>query len=123
MIPLSAALSIPEPVPSLAEPLTVIELVVFAFAAGVLIASCGPVVSSITFAITLDVVFPALSVAVAVTDTVPSSSSEIISFVYFPFTRLQGTGALSPTVSVTVAIPEAPPSVTVSSTGHDDASA
>ena len=43
---------------------------------GVLITSSGPVVSSITFAITRDVSLPALSFAVAVTDTVPFESRD-----------------------------------------------
>ena len=90
---------------------------------GVLITSSGPVVSSITFAITREVSFPALSFAVAVTETVPSTRRSFISYVYLPLTREQVTGFLSPTVSVTVLIVEPPSSVTVSLTGHDAASA
>ena len=61
----------PEPTPSLAEPLKEIVAPVFAFAEGVVILIVGASVSFITFAITRDVLLPALSLAVAVIDAVP----------------------------------------------------
>ena len=47
-------------------------MLVLAFGAGVIISIVGGFKSFITFAITREVVFPALSIAIAVTDEVPS---------------------------------------------------